>query len=130
MKFSEAIKELYTGKKISLPGWSSLYLQLVNNGEGGRIDAFNLLADRFEWNLSTLMEDDWLLDGGTEKYSFDGVIYALRYGKTARKSDWKDKFIKLDKDAGEIIQISYAPFPFNPSFRDLMREDWFVVGEK
>lgn len=129
MKFSEAMQALKDGKKVSLPGWDSLYIRFVDHVDGCRLVSFNLLADRFEWNLSTLMEDDWLVNGISEHCTFEGVINALRYGKSAKKADWDDKLIRLDQQSGEIIQISYAPFPFNPSFKDLLREDWFVVGE-
>jgi hypothetical protein len=126
MKFSDAMQSLKEGKKVSIPGWGNIYIKQTD----GKIDTWNLLADIFSWDLNTMMDGGWIIGGSDKISTFEDVIYALRYGNTARKTEWVDKFIKLDKDTGEIIIISYAPFPFNPTFRDLLREDWFVVGEQ
>jgi hypothetical protein len=129
MKFSEAMQSLRDGKKVSMPGWSDIYIKGMSDEDGERIESFNMVVHKFLWDLNTLLEGCWLIGRGDKPSTFEDVIYALRMGATARKTEWVDRFIKLDKDTGEIIQISYAPFPFNPAFRDLLREDWFVVGE-
>lgn len=132
MKFSEAMQALKDGKKVSMPGWGHIYIKIRRDDHGGCIGSYNQVIDHFPWNLDTLMEDDWIVSGSQDPCSFEGVIYALRYGKTATKNnaDWVGKYIKLDKDSGEVVLVSYEPFPFNPSFKDLLRDDWFVVEEK
>lgn len=137
MDFKQAMEAMRKGAKIRRPSWEpSLHLRKVvvkiKDTEETQeiIQAYRLQYNTFEWNLSTLDSNDWLIEGSLEEVPFEEVAVQLQKGKKARLKNWEDNFIILDKASNEIVFVHYAPYPFCPNFRCICSNDWVIYENK
>lgn len=124
MKFCEAMEKLKNGSKVSRNPWKEgLYFLLVDD----EIKSFQPKLKHFMYDENIMMSEGWFVDDKKDSLKFCEIVNYLKNGSVAKKSDWKNCFIYLDK-LEKVLVLSYMDiFPFVPQFNDFLAEDWIEL---
>ena len=135
MKFTEALIEMKTGKKVKLPSWGGYWCwdpeketimmhcrpKDTDEGQGTVLDIRE--TQRVEYTLSNILSDEWQLAteentpvlGGTATFSFGDAIKYMKRGLKVARQGWngKNQHIELASNisyqnaAGKLVNCEH-----------------------
>lgn len=129
MNFTDAMKELDSGRKIFRREWNGRYLKKHADTFSGviKISSFEEGFYPFTYDLDILNTDDWQLYGSHEEvFNFTEAIEHLKNGRRLMRKDWEDCYIALDRDYALMIR-KIIESSFIPTFKCLSSSDWEIL---
>lgn len=131
MKFSEAIKALDDGKKISRNIWKN---QMYFASEGGAIWAYMPVISYYAYDNSIMYSEEWLtsdtdeFDNKKDRPFYDIIDDMYRGHKAMLKTWMAGTFIYYDHADKKLVLHKMERCGFTPEFSDFMADDWEIVG--
>jgi hypothetical protein len=130
MKFSEAMTELKTGKRVARSKWAQgladrMYLSV--DKITGKSRAYRPTIRIYSYDSSIFMCDGWFILGDDKEYFFHEIVDKLYNGSKARLKEWGEWYIYYDKEQKDLVYHYMQEFSFSPEFKDLLADDWVVV---
>jgi len=124
--FTEAVKALEQGKKITRDEWKdTLYFVKKNAG----VYAFQKLIVRFEYTETILLSKDWYIEGHEKTFSFPEIIPFLEKGERVYISKDGVRYIYLDMTTGDLICYIEELLSYIPRFSDFITNDWIILHD-
>lgn len=124
MKFSEAMEKLKNGSKITRTPWKDdVYFKL----EGQDVKSYQPKLSNYVYNEDIMISDGWIVENEEEEMPFYNLIPFLLKGKKAKRTDWKESFIYLDRATKCLVINSMEMFPYIPDFNSFLAEDWMEL---
>ncbi len=122
MKFSEAMEQLKSGKKVArnILGQNSYFLM-----DGDIVRFYEPGLQHFTYDESIMVSDGWIIEDMTGEHYFYDVVPFLQQGFKAKMKSWDNSCIYLE---GQLLILrTIESFPYMPSFSDFIAEDWVVL---
>ncbi len=124
MKFNEAMECLQKGDKVTRTPWiGSVYFMLEEND----VKAYQPRLGQFIYDEDIMISDGWSLGDVEGNYRFYDIIPYLQSGASAKRNDWKNSYIYLDKQTKSLVIHTMDVFPFVPDFAAFIAEDWVNI---
>lgn len=125
MNFKSAMEKMKCGSKVTRKDWiGSIYFVM----DGQQVKSFTPELRPFIYTEDIMVSEEWEVEDVEGTFSFYDIIDYLKEGKTAKLMNWKNEYIKYDRNDKQLSQFRMAEFTYIPEFEAFVAEDWVELS--